>query len=90
MLGRSALRRYALDFRFKPVDPRRAPTPERVLPCHMPRLDWNAWFLVLHPAAGTAHGGPLWFQRFLLKVLEGQPDVTTVGADDDYIWFYDI
>ena len=36
----------------------------------MPRLDWQMWFASL----GTFEQNP-WFGRFLLRLLEGSPDV---------------
>jgi hypothetical protein len=57
----------AYDFKWKPGDLKRCPgftTP------HMPRLDWQMWFASL----GTFEQNP-WFGRFLLRLLEGSPDV---------------
>jgi uncharacterized membrane protein YphA (DoxX/SURF4 family) len=51
----------------KPGDPRRAPP--WVAP-HQPRLDWQMWFAAL--------GGPtdnLWFSNFMLRLLQGSPQV---------------
>ena len=57
----------AYEFRFKPGDPDRAPA--WIAPYH-PRLDWQMWFAAL--------GGPQsnqWFRGFLLRLLEGAPEV---------------
>jgi hypothetical protein len=54
-------------FRWKPGDVQRRPqfaTP------HLPRLDWQMWFAAL----GTCEEN-LWFQRFLARLLEGEPAV---------------
>jgi lipase maturation factor 1 len=52
-------------FRYKPGDVRRPP--RRVAP-HQPRLDWQMWFAALQPP-------PVWFGNFLVRLLEGAPDV---------------
>jgi hypothetical protein len=54
-------------FKWKPGDPDRAPA--YVAP-YQPRLDWQMWFAAL--------GGPQdnpWFIPFLVKLLQGSPDV---------------
>ena len=55
------------EFRYKPGDPARAPA--WVAP-HQPRLDWQMWFAAL----GTYRDNP-WFINFLVRLLEGSPDV---------------
>lgn len=57
----------AYEFPHKPGDPRRAPT--WVAP-HQPRLDWQMWFAALSGAQRTP-----WFHRFVIRLLEGSPDV---------------
>jgi predicted DCC family thiol-disulfide oxidoreductase YuxK len=54
-------------FRFKPGDPRRAPS--WVAP-YMPRLDWQMWFAAL----GSVEQNP-WFLNFLERLLDGSPSV---------------
>jgi hypothetical protein len=49
------------EFRGKPGDVHRRPP--QVAPYHL-RLDWLMWFLPL------GSGGHLWFERFLLRLLE--------------------
>ncbi|WP_407317857.1 lipase maturation factor family protein [Isoptericola halotolerans] len=49
------------EFRGKPGDVRRRPP--QVAPYHL-RLDWLLWFVPL------GSGGTLWFERFLLRLLE--------------------
>jgi hypothetical protein len=58
-------RRY--EFRWKPGDPQEAP---RFVEPHQPRLDWQMWF-----AALGQFDRQFWFQRFLLRLLAGSPDV---------------
>ena len=56
--------------KWKPGDPKRRPaftTP------HMPRLDWQMWFAAL----GSFDENP-WFGRFLLRLLEGSPEVLSL------------
>jgi hypothetical protein len=57
----------AYEFRYKPGDPMRIPP--TVAP-HQPRLDWQMWFAAL----GT-HQQNRWFVNFLVRLLEGQPQV---------------
>ncbi len=52
-------------FRYKPGDPRRRP---RWVAPHQPRLDWQMWFAALGPP-------PMWFFRFLQRLLEASPEV---------------
>ena len=57
-------------FRYKPVEPDRAP---KFLLAHMPRLDWRMWF------AGLQFEGsgrlPSWLDKFLVQLFEGNPNV---------------
>ncbi|HYO52772.1 lipase maturation factor family protein, partial [Archangium sp.] len=57
-------------FRYKVSDPERAP--RQVAP-HQPRLDWQMWFAAL----GSP---PIWLLAFLLRLLEGSPDVLKLLA----------
>jgi hypothetical protein len=54
-------------FRYKPGDVHRRPG--WVAP-HQPRLDWQMWFAALRGPWGTP-----WFSTFMLRLLEGAPDV---------------
>ena len=55
-------------FRYKPDDTRKPP---RWVAPHQPRLDWQMWFAALEYP-------PPWFERFLLRLLEGAPDVLSL------------
>jgi lipase maturation factor 1 len=55
-------------FQFKPSERNRRP--RRISP-FQPRLDWQAWFLPFTPFENT-----IWFQFFLIKLLEGEKEVT--------------
>ncbi len=57
-------------FRYKVSDPERAP--RQVAP-HQPRLDWQMWFAAL----GSP---PVWLLAFMLRLLEGSPDVLKLLA----------
>jgi lipase maturation factor 1 len=57
----------AYEFRWKPGDPMRAP---RFVAPHQPRLDWQMWF-----AALSSYRNQPWFQNFLVRLLQGSPDV---------------
>jgi hypothetical protein len=57
----------AYEFRYKPGDPMRAP---RFVAPHQPRLDWQMWF-----AALSSYRSQPWFQNFLVRLLQGSPDV---------------
>jgi hypothetical protein len=57
----------AYRFRWKPGNVREAPS---LCAPHQPRLDWQMWFAAL----GDYEQNP-WFIRFLVRLLEGSPDV---------------
>lgn len=57
----------AYEFNWKPGDVLRRPS---FVEPHQPRLDWQMWF-----AALAAPHRPMWFDRFVLRLLEGAPDV---------------
>lgn len=57
-------------FYFKPGDCSKRP--KRVAP-YQPRLDWQAWFLPFQPFEFE-----WWFQRFLLKLLQGSKPVQSL------------
>jgi hypothetical protein len=54
-------------FKYKPGDLDQRP--QIVMP-HQPRLDWQMWFVTLHPKHLP------WFEEFLYALLENSPDVT--------------
>ncbi len=58
----------AYAFKYKPGDPSRAPP---LVQPHMPRLDWQMWFAAL----GSCQTTP-WFAQFLVRLLDGAPEVT--------------
>jgi len=55
------------EFRWKPGDPSRRP---RFTGLHMPRLDWQMWFAALGNYRQNS-----WFVNFLLRLLQGSPEV---------------
>ena len=58
------------DFKYKPGDVSRAP-PWNIP--HQPRLDWQMWFAALDNANNLP-----WFWRFVQKLLENDPAVTSL------------
>jgi len=60
----------AYEFKWKPGDVTRAP---KFVAPHQPRLDWQMWFAAL----GYCQNQP-WFIRFLVRVLQGSRDVTSL------------
>ena len=71
-------------FKYKPVDLKRAPV--WVQP-HQPRLDWQMWF-----AAFSNYQAQPWFVNFMVRLLEGSPDVLALlsknpfpGAPPQYV-----
>ena len=66
----------AYEFRWKPGALERAP---RFAGPHMPRVDWQMWFAALGRCEHE-----LWFQRLLLRLLEGSPTVTGLLASDPF------
>ena len=56
------------EFRWKPGDVKERP---RLIAPHQPRLDWQMWFAAL----GSVQNQP-WFVHFLVRLLEGSPEVT--------------
>jgi hypothetical protein len=72
------------EFKWKPGD--LAGRPRFVEP-HMPRLDWQMWF-----AALSDYRNEPWFQNFLVRLLQGSPEVMALleknpfpGAPPRYI-----
>ncbi len=63
-------------FRWKPGDVTKAP---RWCAPHQPRLDWQMWFAAL----GSYRENP-WFVRLLVRLLEGQTDVTKLFARNPF------
>ncbi len=57
----------AYDFKWKPGDLARPPA---FVEPHQPRLDWQMWFAAL----GTYERNR-WFQNFLIRLLQGSPEV---------------
>lgn len=62
-------------FRYKPGDP--AGRPPVVLP-HQPRLDWQMWFVTLHPMHGH------FFRAFLDSLLANRPQTTALLAHNPF------
>jgi hypothetical protein len=57
----------AYGFKWKPGDLNRGP---RYVAPYQPRLDWQMWFAAL----GSLQENP-WFGNFLVRLLQGSPDV---------------
>jgi hypothetical protein len=66
----------AYEFRWKPNG--RRDRPLLVAP-HQPRLDWQMWFAAL----GDARHNP-WFMNFLVRLLEGSPEVLDLLANNPF------
>jgi predicted DCC family thiol-disulfide oxidoreductase YuxK len=64
------------EFPYKPSDLRRAP---RWVAPYQPRLDWQMWF-----AALSGYRSEPWFVGFLLRLLQGSPDVTGLLAKNPF------
>jgi predicted DCC family thiol-disulfide oxidoreductase YuxK len=64
------------EFRYKPGDLARRPLWN--IP-HQPRLDWQMWFAALEDPRQLR-----WFWRFLQKLLENDPAVTALLADNPF------
>ena len=63
-------------FKYKPGDLKRAPV--WVQP-HQPRLDWQMWF-----AALSSYQAQPWFVNFIVRLLEGSPDVLALLAKNPF------
>jgi hypothetical protein len=66
----------AYEFRWKPNGPRDRPL---LVAPHQPRLDWQMWFAAL----GDARHNP-WFMNFLVRLLEGSPEVLDLLAKNPF------
>ena len=66
----------AYEFRYKPGNLTRRP-PWNIP--HQPRLDWQMWFAALEDPQRLP-----WFQRFLGKLLENEPTVTALLANNPF------
>jgi lipase maturation factor 1 len=66
----------AYEFKWKPGELKRPP---RFVAPHQPRLDWQMWFAAL----GFFPNNP-WFERFLLRLLEGSPAVLSLLANNPF------
>jgi predicted DCC family thiol-disulfide oxidoreductase YuxK len=64
------------EFPFKPGDPRKPP---RWAAPHQPRLDWQMWF-----AALSGYRGAPWFGNFLVRLLQGPPEVAGLLARNPF------
>jgi hypothetical protein len=64
------------DFKWKAGDVNHAP---RWNAPHQPRLDWQMWFAALGSARQE-----VWFQRFMLRLLENEPCVTRLLARNPF------
>jgi predicted DCC family thiol-disulfide oxidoreductase YuxK len=64
------------EFKWKPGDPSRAPG---FVEPHMPRLDWQMWF-----AALSNFRSQPWFQNFLVRLLQGSPQVLALMGENPF------
>lgn len=64
-------------FKYKPGELNKRP--EFVVP-HMPRLDWQMWFAALSRPGRY----PMWFHNFLIRLLEGSPDVLKLLRENPF------
>jgi lipase maturation factor 1 len=64
------------EFPYKPGDLRRPP---RWVAPYQPRLDWQMWF-----AALSDYRGSPWFGNFMLRLLQGSPDVLGLLARNPF------
>jgi hypothetical protein len=67
---------HAYDFKYKPGSVARRPP--WVAP-HQPRLDWQMWFAAL----GNYRENP-WFSNFMIRLLQGTPEVTALLASNPF------
>ena len=66
----------AYEFKYKPGDAARRPP--WVAP-YQPRLDWQMWFAAL----ATYRENP-WFDNFMIRLLQGRPEVTALLANNPF------
>ena len=67
---------FDYEFRFKPGDLRKGP---RWVAPYQPRLDWQMWFAAL----GNYRSSP-WFVNFLVRLLQGSPQVLGLLASNPF------
>jgi hypothetical protein len=68
---------FPYEFKWKPGD--LTVRPKFVEP-HQPRLDWQMWF-----AALGRHDSEPWFQNFLVRLLQGSPDVLALIRKNPFL-----
>lgn len=64
------------EFKFKPGDVNQPP---RWVAPYQPRLDWQMWFAAL----SNFRDNP-WFSRFMVRILEGSPEVLGLMANNPF------
>ena len=64
------------EFKYKPGDLKRPP---RWVQPHQPRLDWQMWF-----AALSNFRSPPWFANFMVRLLQGSPEVLALLAKNPF------
>lgn len=74
--SRDGVKWEAYEFRWKPGNPDRLPG--FVAP-HQPRLDWQMWFAAL----GDINHQP-WFVNFLVRLLQGTPEVVALMKENPF------
>ncbi len=67
-----------LDYEFK-FKPGHLKKPPRWVEPHQPRLDWQMWFAALSDFRSTA-----WFRNFMVRLLQGSPDVLGLLAKNPF------
>lgn len=67
---------FDYEFKYKPGDQKGKLS--WIIP-HQPRLDWQMWFAALSVAKKDS-----WFDRFLIKLLEGSPNVLSLLAKNPF------
>jgi predicted DCC family thiol-disulfide oxidoreductase YuxK len=64
------------EFKYKPGDLKKPP---RWIEPFQPRLDWQMWFAALSNFRSTS-----WFSNFMVRLLEGSPDVLELLAKNPF------
>ena len=64
------------EFKYKPGDLRRA---ARWVAPYQPRLDWQMWFAALSGPQGAS-----WFDNFVVRLLQGSPEVRGLLGKDPF------
>ena len=69
-------------FKWKPVDPLERP---KFATPHMPRLDWQMWFVGLDVERGRSfRNSPPWLSRFLQEIAKNNPTVLSLLRENPF------